>query len=973
MNTHSALPPAGLVQPTPPTLDAAEAEAVAFDGFGVRGVAHALGSHQDRNFLLRTESGRLLLKVANPGTTAEELEAQSAAAARVADVTGIRAPLSRPRQDGSTVHTFHEGGRPDGRTLNARLLEYVDGTPLAGAGHLSRPNTRAIGSLAAQVDIALAELDHPGLERVHQWDLRRAPQVLDALLPFVRDAALRGRLLVAAESAWAHVQRVESRLPVQPIHGDLTDDNLVSDDPAGRRPDGVIDFGDLNRSWRVAEPAITVSSLLHHAGGGIQTALPALAAYAAASPLSHDEAEALWPLVVLRGAVLIASAHHVLATDPGNGYAAENLTHETAIFERATALPLEVATALVIDATGHERPLLVMPEAGPLIPALAPADIAVLDFSASSEALAGGVWLDAEAETRIAVEALASGARATLTRFAEPRLTRSRPLDPAEPENAVLGVELTFAAPQQLVAPWPGVADVSPDGVELRGGGLLLRLEGAEAVVDPGTAVEAGDPVGVADGALALRVQRADATTVWATRPALVAAWRALVADPTDLLLGRAPSPTAAPADELLRRRDRAFARVQEHYFDEPPVIVRGWKQYLIDADARVYLDVLNNVSAIGHAHPRVASAVGRQLRTLNTNSRFNYPAVVEFSERLSALLPDELDSVFLVNSGSEAVELALRLARAATDREDVLTMREAYHGWTGLADAVSTSLADNPHALSTRPGWVHTVDAPNSYRGTHRGADAGAYALDAVAEVHRLAAEGTPVGAVIAETFYGNAGGIPLPDGYLASVYAAVRAHGGVTIADEVQVGYGRLGQWFWGFEQQEVVPDIVAVAKAMGNGHPLGAVITSRAIAERFRTQGYFFSSAGGSPVSCVVGLTVLDVLRDERLQENAATVGAHLARRLRELGDRHPLVGAVHGSGLYLGLEFVRDREALEPATEETRAICERLRELGVIVQPTSDRQCVLKIKPPLCLTIADADAFVERLDEVLTSGW
>ena len=187
------------------------------------------------------------------------------------------------------------------------------------------------------------------------------------------------------------------------------------------------------------------------------------------------------------------------------------------------------------------------------------------------------------------------------------------------------------------------------------------------------------------------------------------------------------------------------------------------------------------------------------------------------------------------------------------------------------------------------------------------------------------------------------------------------------------MQVGYGRLGEWFWGFEQQGVVPDIVTVAKAMGNGHPLGAVITTREVAERYRNPGYFFSSAGGSPVSSVVGLTVLDVIADEGLQDNAARVGGHLKARLEELAGRHELIGAVHGSGLYLGVEFVRDRDTLEPATEETAAICERMLELGVIIQPTGDRMCVLKIKPPLCLDVAGADYFVDTLDRVLTEGW
>jgi 4-aminobutyrate aminotransferase-like enzyme len=203
--------------------------------------------------------------------------------------------------------------------------------------------------------------------------------------------------------------------------------------------------------------------------------------------------------------------------------------------------------------------------------------------------------------------------------------------------------------------------------------------------------------------------------------------------------------------------------------------------------------------------------------------------------------------------------------------------------------------------------------------------------------------------------------------------VYDAVRRHGGLTIADEVQVGYGRLGEWFWGFEQQGVVPDIVTVAKAMGNGHPLGAVVTSREVAEAYRNQGYFFSSAGGSPVSCVVGLAVLDAIRDDRLQENARTVGEHLRRRLQGLAERHPLIGAVHGRGLYLGVELVRDRDTLEPATGETAAICERMLQLGVVVQPTGEHLNLLKVKPPLCMTRESADFFVDTLDRVLTWGW
>jgi len=459
-------------------------------------------------------------------------------------------------------------------------------------------------------------------------------------------------------------------------------------------------------------------------------------------------------------------------------------------------------------------------------------------------------------------------------------------------------------------------------------------------------------------------------------RPEYAPGWLAFTRDPAPLL-GQVPSvddaQDAEGAEDLVRRRGRSFAAVQEQYYRRPPRIERGWRHLLCSVDGRSYVDMVNNVACIGHAHPALTEAVARQWHRLNTNSRFNYRAVADFSEQLAATLPDPLDTVFLVNSGSEAVDLALRLAMAATGRRDVVAMAEAYHGWTFATDAISTSVADNPNALTTRPDWVHTVPSPNSFRGAHRGAEAVRYAPEAVAIIERLAAQGHPPAAFICEAFYGNAGGIALPDGYLYAVYNAVRAAGGLVIADEVQVGYGRLGRWFWAFQGQEVVPDIVTVAKAMGNGQPLGAVITTREIAENYRTQGYFFSSAGGSPVSCVAGLTVLDVIEREGLQRNALVVGEHLRSRLADLARRHPIIGAVHGCGLYMGVELVRDSQTLEPAATETTAICERMRELGVIVQPTGDRMNVLKMKPPMCLPTAAADFFVDMLDRVLSTGW
>jgi 4-aminobutyrate aminotransferase-like enzyme len=424
----------------------------------------------------------------------------------------------------------------------------------------------------------------------------------------------------------------------------------------------------------------------------------------------------------------------------------------------------------------------------------------------------------------------------------------------------------------------------------------------------------------------------------------------------------------------VAQRRRTVLAGVQQHYFDEPPRIERGWQQHLYDTRGRAYVDMVNNVTVLGHSHPAAAQAAARQLRLLNTNSRFVYDVMVRFAERITALLPDPLDTVLLVNSGSEAVDLALRLVRTATGRLDVICLRGGYHGWTTATDEVSTSLQDNPHARATRPPWVHLAAMPNLYRGEFRGPDAAdRYADDVRRILARMHDAGTAPAGFVAEPLSGNAGGVEIPPGYLAQVYADVRAAGGLCIADEVQVGYGRLGGTFWGFEEHGVVPDVVTMAKAAGNGYPLGFVVTRRELADAFASQGSFFSSVGGSPVSCAVGLAVLDTIEEEGLQHNAATVGANLRERLDELAAQHAMIGFVHGHGLYQGVELVADAATRGPATAQAAALCERLLELGVICQPTGDYSHVLKVKPPLCLTRRSADVFVDALHTALASGW
>ena len=427
-----------------------------------------------------------------------------------------------------------------------------------------------------------------------------------------------------------------------------------------------------------------------------------------------------------------------------------------------------------------------------------------------------------------------------------------------------------------------------------------------------------------------------------------------------------------APAADLLARRRRYIGPSLSIAYREPLKVVRGRAQFLIDDRGRAFLDLVNNVCHVGHCHPRVVEAASRQMAVLNTNTRYLHDNLVEYAERLSATLPAGLDVCFFVNSGTEANELALRLAMAHTGRRDLLVVDGAYHGHTaGL-------IAASPYKFMGRGGsgapepWVHVVPMPDGYRGKHRGYDraAGVAYGDEVGQVIEKA--GAPIAAFLTESLQSCGGQIVPPPGYLETAFRHVRAAGGVCIADEVQTGFGRVGTDFWAFETQSVVPDLVVTGKPIGNGHPMGAVVTTRAIAESFANGMEFFSTFGGNPVSCAVGLAVLDVIRDEGLQAHALEVGTRFLDGLRGLMSRHEIIGEVRGTGLFIGVELVRDRRTLEPATSEADDLINRLQRRGILLSTDGPHHNVLKIKPPMVVTAGDVDMVVRVLDDELARG-
>ena len=423
-----------------------------------------------------------------------------------------------------------------------------------------------------------------------------------------------------------------------------------------------------------------------------------------------------------------------------------------------------------------------------------------------------------------------------------------------------------------------------------------------------------------------------------------------------------------AKAEQLVAQRRQYFSSSLYTHYDDPLVLSRGSLQYLHASDGKSYLDCVNNVSQSGHCNPHIARAARRQTSILNTNSRYVYAQMNELAERLLSYFPDNLDTVFFVNSGSEANDLAMRLASTYTKGSQFIVLDEAYHGNSTASTDISPNRIGRPGGLGM-PNYVHRLMLPDAYRNVppgFSGSVTDAFLAELPDLIEKTKGE---LAAFVAESLVGTGGQFPFPKNYLNTIYAAVRDAGGITIADEVQVGFGRTGD-MWCFEEQGVIPDIVTMGKPIANGHPMGAVVTNRAIAEAFDQKVVYFNTFGGNPVSCATALGVLDVLEKDQLLKNVNARAHQLLEGLDALQRKHSLIGDIRGRGLYIGVELVVDRATKEPAREEAKRCVEAMKSRGFLLNTNGYFNNVIKIKPPLIINEADIQSLIHNLDLVLS---
>jgi 4-aminobutyrate aminotransferase-like enzyme/Ser/Thr protein kinase RdoA (MazF antagonist) len=1001
--------------PAPVSADAAER--IAAELYGISARATALPGEYDNNFRLTTQSGTgFVLKIMHRSRDHAIVDLQARAlqhlAGQAPDLPLQRVQLARSGQAISVVEI--EPGVPQA----VWAVGFIHGRPFAEARPRSAQLLEELGEYIGAMSAALADFDHPAAIRELKWDLTRSGWI-NGQLQQIDDARRRRIVATCMEEFGAAVLPALAKLRRSVIHGDANDYNVLTDAARSELPRivGVIDFGDMHRGLTVADLAIAIAYAILGQDEPLAAAATVVRGFQRKFALMDAELKVLLPLIRTRLCVSVVNSACRKALAPDDPY----ITISEAPAWAALEALVPVNARLAYYTFRHACGLPAVPHAGDIVAWLASNAAAFapmlprLDRALVLDLGIASLWTGADPASleepaltaRIAAALRTEGTDVAVGRYDEARSLYSAAAfgdahRPTRERRCIhLGLDLFAAAGTPIHAPLAGTVFACADNARAQDYGPVIILRhvtdrGREFFTlygHLGTSSLQRVSVGqrIERGQLFAEVGEAAVNGGWTPHvhfqiitddldlatdfPGVARAsertlWQSLSPDP-NLVAGipakRFPQPEVGAQVTLSERKRRIGGNVSLSY-RRPLKIVRGWRQYLYDESGRAYLDAYNNVPVCGHSHPRVVEAVQRQIALLNTNTRYLHDNAVRYAERLTALLPPSLSVCYFVNSATEANELAMRLVRTRTGRYDMIVLEHAYHGHSSSLIDISPYKFNGPGGTGRKP-WVHVAPIADDYRGAYKRTDPGAGAKYA-AQVEQMISAGVRPAGFIAESLPSVGGQIVFPPGYLAGVYRAVRAGGGLCIADEVQTGFARIGHPFWGFETQDVVPDVVVLGKPIGGGFPLGAVVTTPDIAAAFDNGMEFFSTFGGNPVACAAGLAVLDVLRDEKLGDNSLNVGKRLRARLEILKDLNPLVGDVRGLGLFLGVELVRDRGTLEPADDAAGYVVNRLRDEGILAGTDGPWHNVVKIRPPLCFGESDADFLADTLEMILT---
>lgn len=999
-------------------------------GFSISDLTHLVAQHYelegtisplpgeiDINARFETSTGEtFMLKVAHSAADRANIEMQNALMQHLEQKSiALELPRVMLSSTGASSVLIQDN---TGAERILRMLTYIKGDLWAKVNPHSQALLNSLGQACGQVCQGLLDFDHPAAHRKFKWNLSDGLWIKEQM-DLITDEEQKSMLLYVIEMVEREVSPRKDQVRKSVIYNDANDYNvIVNRDLESRQVHGLIDFGDAVYSEIVNDVAIAAAYACMHKEDPLTAAAQLVQGFNSAFPLEEEELAMIFPLILLRLGVSVTNSAHNRQIEPDNTYLIISEQPAWDLLDKLTRIPPELACFTFRHYCGLEaapnRPLFdewleeQTNTLGKVVDADWENEAAILDLSIGSLDLGNNSKFDTIQAFEKTIEEYLKNQQAEIGigGYGEVRPFYSTDAYLQKSNNGPrwrtvhLGLDIWMPAESLVFAPLKGTVHSIQNnrGERDYGPTVILAHQVSEELtfytlyghlskrslihLYPGQEIEKGEIIATIGHArengnwpphlhfqvmLDLMGWRGDFPGV--AFPEDRAIWLSLCPDPATLLadIPAIPHNEATSTPAILSARKKWLGKSLSVSYKEPLHMQRAYMQYLYDATGRRYLDTVNNVPHVGHQHPRVVRAAQRQIAVLNTNTRYLHDNIIQYAEELLATFPPALSVCYFVNSGSEANELALRMAKTYSGQQDIIVVEAGYHGNTGACVDISSYKFDGKGGQGAPP-TTHVAKMPDTYRGEFTGSAAGSKYAEHIKEIiSHLQDQQKSVAAFICESILSCGGQIVLPKGFLKTTYAAVRAAGGLCIADEVQVGFGRVGDHFWGFELQGVVPDIVTLGKPIGNGHPLAAVITTPAVAEAFTNGMEYFNTFGGNPVSCAIGRTVLQIVQEEGLQAHAQSVGQLLLEGLRSLQQQFPIIGDVRGHGLFLGFELVEDEE-LRPAAAKASYLADRMRECAVLMSTDGPLHNVLKIKPPMCFTKGNAEFFLTQLERV-----
>jgi 4-aminobutyrate aminotransferase-like enzyme/Ser/Thr protein kinase RdoA (MazF antagonist) len=986
--------------------------------FGLTGDISSLPGELDFNFCVTTDSGeKYILKIANENEQLENLQLQNAVITHLADSkSSLQTSKVCKSISGEKILRISMQGIGE---RFVRVLTWINGRVFADVNPHSPLLLNRLGEMCGNLCAALQHFDHPAAHRFMKWDPSQAAWIKPHLSKF---SGSQKEIVCYFYSLFeSDVVPHFEILRKSVNYNDANDYNvLVNHDVNDPAVPGVIDFGDVVYTHTINELAIAIAYAVMKKPNPMEAACHIIHGFNSKFELTDIELKVLFPLVAVRLIISVVCSELNRLEHPENGYLqisdqpAWDLLLKWKIISPAFAYysfrnacgltPCIQSTAFEEWAKKNYKEIVF------------PVDtrnsgFEWLDLSVGSLELGTmtEVTDDERLDSRINSMIASKDKKTILGKYNEARAIYVTPAFEIKMNDGVtwrtvhIGIDIFDKPGTEVKAVLDGTVHSFNNNTALRDYGPTIILEHkisneqifytlyghlnreCLATLVVGQKVKAGDTIGLIGTRevnghwtphlhfqVTLDMLGKSGDFPGVCTPEETPIWKSLCPDPWLLLTGSfSPQVKSLSKDDIVAFRKQHVGKNLSISYKQPIKMVRGASQYLIDENGRRYLDTVNNVAHVGHEHPRVVAAGQRQMAVLNTNTRYLHENMVMFVEELLSTLPPQLNVAFLVNSGSEANELALRLAKNYTGQKDMIVSQVGYHGNTNGCIEISSYKFDGPGGKG-KAAHIHVVPIPDTYRGIYRANDSDAgkkYANHVKFSIEQMASEKRKPAALVFESVISCGGQVVLPKNFLKEAYAYTRAAGGICIADEVQTGCGRAGDCYWAFQEHDVVPDVVTIGKPIGNGHPLGVVVTTQAIADAFKNGMEYFNTFGGNPVSCAIGLEVLRVIKDEQLQQNAKVVGEYLKRGLVKLMSEFEIIGDVRGPGLFIGFELVKDRTTKEPATDQTTYFANRMRDKGILISTDGPYNNVLKIKPPIIFSKADSDFLLENIRIVL----